>query len=139
MSVQEILGTPVTKWKWKDCKEIIASTEATSDQKVTAQERMDSIKQWLDSKNGASTPNVQSNYKTNTPVTGHKSSIDTTKIDLHSSEMEVIRKETHEVVQVILTQADQVHVDCSAVGYDNPAFEGLVLKEVREFLARKNE
>ena len=86
MSVQEILGTPVTKWKWKDCKEIIASTEATSDQKVTAQERMDSIKQWLDSKNGTSTPNVQSNFKTNTPVTGHKTRIDTTKIDIDASQ-----------------------------------------------------
>ena len=90
MSVQEILGTPVTKWKWKDCKEIIASTEATSDQKVTAQERMDSIKQWLDSKNGASTPNVQSNYKTNTPVTGHKTRIDTTKIDIDASQKDAI-------------------------------------------------
>ncbi len=33
MSVQEILGTPVTKWKWKECQEIIDSSEATPEQK----------------------------------------------------------------------------------------------------------
>ena len=132
MSVQEILGTPVTKWKWKDCKEIIASTEATSDQKVTAQERMDSIKQWLDSKNGASTPNVQSNYKTNTPVTGHKTRIDTTKIDIDASQKDAIRKIVDEKLNIILVQ--QAHIDdrLKEHGIDNPALAGMLLKLVRD-------
>jgi len=132
MSVQEILGTPVTKWKWKDCKEIIASTEATSDQKVTAQERMDSIKQWLDSKNGTSTPNVQSNFKTNTPVTGHKTRIDTTKIDIDASDKDSIRKIVDKKLNIILVQ--QAHIDdrLKEHGIDNPALAGMLLKLVRD-------
>ena len=80
---------------------------------------------------------VKSTNKTFAAPTPVKT-IDTTKIDLHASELEVIRKETHEIVQVILAQAAQVHTDCAAVGYDNPAFEGLVLKEVRERIYRKS-
>jgi len=129
MSVQEILGTPVTKWKWKDCKEILESSEATSDQKVTAQERMDSIKQWLDNKNNTGTPNVQSNYKANTPtVTDHKSHIDTTKIELHASEMEAIRKAVHEKNQIILVKLEQIRKDLALHNIHNPALEGLLLK-----------
>jgi hypothetical protein len=128
MSVQEILGTPVTKWKWKECQEIIDSSEATPEQKVTAQERKDSIKKWLDSKNGTSTPNVQSNYKANTPVTGHKSSIDTTKIELHASEMEAIRKAVHEKNQIILVKLEQIRKDLALHNIHNPALEGLLLK-----------
>lgn len=140
MSVQEILAKETKRWKYKDCQEVIASSEATPEQKSTAQERMNSIKQWLDSQktDGSTIRKATPTEKAEFTPTAVKT-IDTTKIDLHASEMEVIRKETHEIVQVILTQAAQVHVDCSAVGYDNPAFEGLVLKEVRERLARKNE
>ena len=53
MSVQEILSKDITHWKYKECQEIISSSEATADQKVTAQQRMESIKQWLDQKNRA--------------------------------------------------------------------------------------
>jgi len=132
MSVQEILGTPVTKWKWKECQEIIDSSEATADQKVTAQERQQAIKKWLDSKNSTSTPNVQSNYKANTPVTGHKTRIDTTKIDIDASQKDAIRKIVDEKLNIILVQ--QAHIDdrLKEHGIDNPALAGMLLKLVRD-------
>lgn len=134
MSVQEILNTPVTKWKWKDCKEIIASNESTPNQKVTAQERMESIKEWLDSKNGVSTPNVQSGFKSNTPppVIGYKARIDTVKINLNASEKELIRKNVDDKLNILLVQ--QAHIDdrLEEFGINNPALAGLLLKLIRD-------
>ena len=92
MSVQEILAKETKRWKYKDCQEVIASSEATPEQKSTAQERMNSIKQWLDSQktDGSTirkaTPTEKAEF---TPVPTPR--IDTTKIDMDASDKDKIR------------------------------------------------
>ena len=60
---------------------------------------------------------------TNEPV-----DIDSTKIELHASEMEAIRKAVHEKNQIILVKLEQIRKDLALHNIHNPALEGLLLK-----------
>ncbi len=133
MSVQEILAKDTKRWKYKECQEIIDSSEATADQKVTAQERQQAIKQWLDQNKNAAPPttNTTPTQKASfSPVSTTR--IDTTKIDINASDKDSIRKIVDRKLNVILVQ--QAHIDdrLAELGINNPALAGMLLKLVRD-------
>ena len=134
MSVQEILAKETKRWKYKDCQEVIASSEATPEQKSTAQERMNSIKQWLDSQktDGSTirktTPTEKAEF---TPVPTPR--IDTTKIDMDASDKDKIRKELDPKLDVCLIEL--AHIEdrlAKEHNINNPALAGMVWKECHE-------
>jgi hypothetical protein len=132
MSVQEILAKDIKRWKYKECQEIIDSSEATADQKVTAQERQQAIKQWLDqNKGGPTSTNATPTHKASfTPAPTTR--IDTTKIDINASDKDSIRKIVDRKLNIILVQ--QAHIDdrLTELGINNPALAGMLLKLVRD-------
>ena len=131
MSVQEILSKDITHWKYKECQEIINSSEATADQKVTAQQRMESIKQWLDQKNNGG-PTRATTEKLN-PQAQPKvcSCVNLAKIDLDATQIDALTKQAKEQLAVILVQYHVVEEELKLHGLDNPPTVGMFVKLLR--------
>jgi hypothetical protein len=125
MSLQEILEKDPKRWKLKECNEVLKNPSSTEEQKKVASDRSLEIKEWLRNKDQGNTKPSGTITKvfTNEPV-----DIDSTKIELHASEMEAIRKAVHEKNQIILVKLEQIRKDLALHNIHNPALEGLLLK-----------
>ena len=128
MSVQEILSKDITHWKYKECQEIISSSEATADQKVTAQQRMESIKQWLDQKNNGGTTRATT-HKLNPHVeTKVCSCVDLTKIYLTATDIDLIAKGAKNELAILLVKYHVVEEELKLHGLNNPPTVGMFVK-----------
>jgi hypothetical protein len=132
MSVQEILSKETTRWKYKECQEIINSSEATADQKVTAQQRMESIKQWLDQKNNGGT--TRATTQSLNPQAQPKvcSCVNLAKIDLDATQIDALTKQAKEHLAIILVQYHVVEEELKLHGLNNPPTVGMFVKLLRD-------
>jgi hypothetical protein len=127
MSVQEILAKETTRWKFKECVEIINSREATADQKVTAQQRMDSIKAWLDQKNNQGTTTSSTRvFHTEKPKVC--SCVNLTKIDLTATEIDHLTEEAKKQLAILLVKYHVVEEELKLHGLNNPPTVGMFVK-----------
>ena len=131
MSVQEILSKDITHWKYKECQEIISSSEATADQKVTAQQRMESIKAWLDQKNNQGT--TRATTQSLNPQTQPKvcSCVNLAKIDLSATQIDALTSKAKEQLAIILVQYHVVEEELKLHGLNNPPTVGMFVKLLR--------